>query len=304
MTENLDTISLYFKEIRKSTPLSHKEFLRLWKILKTGEKAGKKLEKVKNRIGAKRKKELQNLIFLGEDAKAQLVVGNLRLVIPTAKRYFRPGLDFIDLIEEGNIGLMHALKKFDEKKGFRFSTYASYWIDQSVRRSIEDQSKTIRIPPHAWEALRKWYREWESLSAQLGRNPTLTEMAHRLNLTARQVKGVMEAVEASRGIGSLDVSLDEDDDLALKDIISDQESRQPDQVFSVLKLHDEMEAALSKLPKREREVLALRFGMDGQESLTLDEVGKKFKVSRERIRQIQERGLSHLKQIAQRMGLS
>jgi len=302
--ENLDPVSLYFKEIRKTPPLAHKEFLKYWKKFREGEKATIRLEKNGKRMGDKTKKALQVLIKESEGAKVALVIGNLRLVIPVAKRYYRPGLDFLDLIEEGNIGLIHALKKFNPRKGFRFSTYASYWIDQSVRRSIEEQSKTIRIPPHAWEALRKWFREWEFLSSQLGRTPTMSEMAQRLNLTARQVKGVMEAVEASREIGSLDLTLDEDDNLALKDIISDESKHEPDKLFSVLKLHDEMEIAMSKLPKREKEILTMRFGLDGGESSTLEEVGNKYTISRERVRQIQERAVSRLKQIAQKMGLS
>lgn len=301
--ESLDPVSLYFKEIRKSPPLHHKEFLKLWKKFKEGEKAAEKLQS-KRKFSSKTKKELRQISKEGSEAKLGLVRGNLRLVIPVAKRYYRPGLEFLDLIEEGNLGLIHALKKFNSKKGFRFSTYASYWIDQSIRRSIEEQSKTIRIPPHAWEALRKWFREWENLTSQFGRNPTVTEMAEKLNLTARQIKGVMEAVEASKGIGSLDLTLDEDENLALKDIISDEEKHEPDKVFSILKLHDEMESALSKIPKREKEIVMMRFGINSGEGCTLEEVGKKYRISRERVRQIQERAISRLKQVAQKMGLS
>lgn len=302
--ESLDPVALYFKEIRKSPPLEHKEFLRKWYIFRRGDRARKKLEVGKNRLGVKSKRRLNTVVKEADAAKIALVIGNLRLVIPVAKRFFRPGLDFLDLIEEGNIGLIHALKKFDPRKGFRFSTYASYWIDQSVRRSIEEQSKTIRIPPHAWEALRKWFREWESLSGKLGRSPTMAEMARRLNLTARQVKGVMEAVEASRGIGSIDLTMDEDENLALKDIITDKRHHEPDKLFSALKLRDEMETALNRLPKREKEIVMMRFGLDGGEPATLEEVGDKYKISRERVRQIQERAVVRLKQIAQRMGLN
>lgn len=302
--ENLDPVLLYFKEIRKTPPLSYKEFLRLWKIFQEGRKASEKMEKYKRRLSIKTKRILNKQIQLGEEAKLALVIGNLRLVIPIAKRFYRPGLDFLDLIEEGNIGLIHALKKFNPRKGFRFSTYASYWIDQAVRRSIEEQSKTIRIPPHSWEALRKWFKEWEQLKADMGRNPTMSEMARRLNLSARQMKGVMEAVEASKSIESIDLTLDEDENLALKDIISDEEKHEPDKLFSVLKLHDEMESALNRLPKREREIVSLRFGLEGGESQTLEEVGKKLKISRERVRQIQERAVNRLRQIVQKMGLS
>ncbi|OGR82030.1 MAG: hypothetical protein A2902_02290 [Elusimicrobia bacterium RIFCSPLOWO2_01_FULL_64_13] len=278
--------------------------MRQWRVFKRGEKASLHLEKKKNRLGLKSKRKLQAVIKESQAAKITLVIGNLRLVIPVAKRFYRAGLDFLDLIEEGNIGLIHALKKFDPRKGFRFSTYASYWIDQAVRRSIEEQSKTIRIPPHAWEALRKWFREWESLSGQLGRSPTLAEMARRLNLTARQAKGVMEAVEASRGIGSIDLAIDEEDNLALKDIISDKRHHEPDKLFSALKLRDEMTLALSRLPKREKEIVTMRFGLDGGEPSTLEEVGLKYRISRERVRQIQERAVVRLKHIAQKMGLN
>ena len=302
--ESLESVSLYFKEIRKTPPLDHKAFLKYFYKLQKGERAKARFEKMKNRLSDKSRKKLQDIMREGDNSKVALVIGNLRLVIPVAKRFFRPGLDFLDLIEEGNIGLLHALRKFNPRKGFRFSTYASYWIDQAVRRSIEESSKTIRIPPHAWEALRKWFREWESMSSQLGRNPTLTEMARRLNLSARQVKGVMEAVEASRGIGSIDMTLDEDENLALKDMVSDKETREPDKLFSALKLRDEMDIALSRLPKREKEIVTMRFGLDGGEPSTLEEVGAKYRISRERVRQIQERAVSRLKQIAQRMGLN
>ncbi len=302
--ESLDPISLYFREIRKTPPLPHNEFLKHWKKFRAGDIARAALEKKSKRFSDKKKRELRQIIKQGGISRDALVNGNLRLVIPVAKRFFRPDLDFLDLIEEGNIGLMHALKKFNPRKGFRFSTYASYWIDQAVRRSIEEQSKTIRIPPHAWEALRKWFREWEHMTTQLGRTPTLSEMATRLNLSARQVKGIMEAVEASRGIGSIDLTLDEDENLALKDIISEGGQHQPDQLFSVLKLHDEMETALSKLPKREKDIVCMRFGLDGGEAATLEDVGKKFRISRERVRQVQERAVNRLRTIAQKMGLS
>src|SRR5438046_1834562 len=139
--ESLDPVALYFKEIRKTPPLDHKSFLKHFFKLQKGERAKARLEKMKNRLGEKSQKKLRETIQEGDNSKVALVIGNLRLVIPVAKRFFRPGLDFLDLIEEGNIGLLHALRKFNPRKGFRFSTYASYWIDQAVRRSIEESSK-------------------------------------------------------------------------------------------------------------------------------------------------------------------
>ncbi|OGR90943.1 MAG: hypothetical protein A2992_04115 [Elusimicrobia bacterium RIFCSPLOWO2_01_FULL_59_12] len=274
MAESLDAVSLYFRAIKDFPELSREAFNTLWHRANKGDKAAKK----------------------------ELVERNLRLVIPIAKKYYRPGLDFLDIIEEGNLGLMHAIDKFDPKKGFRFSTYGAYWIEQSIRRAIDEQSKTIRIPPHAWEALRRWLREWDSLHGQLGRDPTLTEMASRLHLSARQVKGILDAAEAARGIGSLEAPLDDDENLTVKDVISDDELYAPDRLISLFKLHDELDVALSQLPLRERQILELRFGLSG-ENQTLEEVGKKLRVSRERIRQLEKRGLERLRRLAQRMGI-
>jgi RNA polymerase sigma factor (sigma-70 family) len=274
MAESLDAVSLYFRAIKDFPELSREAFNTLWHRANKGDKAAKK----------------------------ELVERNLRLVIPIAKKYFRPGLDFLDIIEEGNLGLMHAIDKFDPKKGFRFSTYGAYWIEQSIRRAIDEQSKTIRIPPHAWEALRRWLREWDKLHGQLGRDPTLTEMAARLHLSARQVKGILDAAEAARGIGSLEAPLDDDENLTVKDVISDDELYAPDRLISLFKLHDELDVALSQLPLRERQILEMRFGLNG-ENQTLEEVGKKLRVSRERIRQLEKRGLERLRRLAQRMGI-
>jgi RNA polymerase sigma factor (sigma-70 family) len=274
MAESLDAVSLYFRAIKDFPELSREAFNTLWHRANKGDKSAKK----------------------------ELVERNLRLVIPIAKKYYRPGLDFLDIIEEGNLGLMHAIDKFDPKKGFRFSTYGAYWIEQSIRRAIDEQSKTIRIPPHAWEALRRWLRQWDTLHGQLGRDPTLSEMAQRLHLSARQVKGILDAAEAARGIGSLEAPLDDDENLTVKDVISDDELYAPDRLISLFKLHDELDVALSQLPLRERQILELRFGLSG-ENQTLEEVGKKLRVSRERIRQLEKRGLERLRRLAQRMGI-
>lgn len=272
--ESLDAVSLYFRAIKDYPELSREAFNTLWRRANKGDKA----------------------------AKTELVERNLRLVIPIAKKYYRPGLDFLDIIEEGNLGLMHAIDKFDPTKGFRFSTYGAYWIEQSIRRAIDEQSKTIRIPPHAWEALRRWLREWDRLHGQLGRDPTLQEMAAKLHLSARQVKGILDAAEAARGIGSLEAPLDDDENLTVKDVIPDDALHAPDRLISLFKLHDELDVAMSQLPLRERQILELRFGLNG-ENQTLEEVGKKLKVSRERIRQLEKRGLERLRRLAQRMGI-
>jgi RNA polymerase sigma factor (sigma-70 family) len=274
MAESLDAVSLYFRAIKDFPELTREAFNTLWRRAHKGDKPAKK----------------------------ELVERNLRLVIPIAKKYYRPGLDFLDIIEEGNLGLMHAIDKFDPTKGFRFSTYGAYWIEQSIRRAIDEQSKTIRIPPHAWEALRRWLRQWDQLHGHLGRDPTLQEMAQKLHLSARQVKGILDAAEAARGIGSLEAPLDDDENLTIKDVISDNEMYAPDRLISLFKLHDELDVALSQLPLRERQILEMRFGLNG-ENQTLEEVGKKLRVSRERVRQLEKRGLERLRRLAQRMGI-
>ena len=275
MKDSLDPVTLYFQGIKNLPPIAKEDFEDLWKRAEKNDKVAKK----------------------------RLIEGNLRLVIPIAKKYYRPGVDFLDLIEEGNLGLMHAVDKFDPKRGFRFSTYAAYWIEQVVRRAYDEQSKTIRIPPHALEALRKWLREWDRMSISLGRNPTLQEMGKKLNLSARQIKSVIDAHEAAKSVGSLDTPLDEDENLFIRDIVTDRSDQGPDEIFSLLRVRDDLAHALIQIGPREKSILDMRFGLTGRDPMTLEEVGKKLRLSRERVRQLEERGLARLRRVAQRMGL-
>lgn len=275
MKDSLDPVTLYFQGIKNIPSISKEEFEPLWKRAEKNDKVAKK----------------------------RLIEGNLRLVIPIAKKYYRPGIDFLDLIEEGNLGLMHAVDKFDYTRGFRFSTYAAYWIEQSVRRAIDEQSKTIRIPPHAWEALRKWLKQWDQLHGTMGRDPTLAEMAKKLHLSARQIRGVLDAAEAARGLQSLEAPIGDDEELFVKDVIAESVDLSPDSILSDGRMKDEMEKAMQKVGERERQILEMRFGLAGNERMTLEEVGKKLRLSRERVRQLEERGLQRLRRAAQRMGL-
>jgi RNA polymerase primary sigma factor len=276
MEPSTDTISQYFKGIQKLAQVTREEMHELWKKAKKGD----------------------------EGSKQRIMEANLRLVVPIAKKYHRQGIDFMDLVEEGNLGLMHSIDKFEPKKGYRFSTYASYWIEQSIRRAVEEQSKTIRIPPHAWEALRKWLKMWEKMHAKLGRDPSLAEMARAMHWTARQVRGVLDAAEAAKGMGSLEAPIDsEDENITVEDMIAETTAQSPETVIGVLKLHDELHQALREIGERERMILEFRHGLTGQTPMTLEEVGKRLRLSRERIRQIEERALLRLRRVANRMGL-
>ncbi|MFA5161521.1 MAG: sigma-70 family RNA polymerase sigma factor [Elusimicrobiales bacterium] len=238
-------------------------------------------------------------------AKKRLMELNMRLVIPTAKRYNRPGTDLMDLVEEGNLGLIHAIDKFDPDRGYRFSTYATYWIEQYVRRAVEEQTGTIRIPPHAWESLRQWLKRWDKMQHKLGREPTMAEMAKEMGWTARQVKAVMEAAEAARGVGSLGAAIDssEEGDITVEDTIVDDEANTPDNLLSSLKMRDELNAAILQIGDRERSILEMRYGLTGKKPMTLDEIGRKLRLSRERVRQIEERAILRLRRVTQRMGI-
>jgi len=264
----------------------------------------RKISQINHKISREESHELWKRVKRGDRrAKDRIMELNLKLVIPTAKRFLYPGADLMDLVEEGNLGLLHAIDKFEPKKGYRFSTYATYWIEQCVRRAVEENSKTIRIPPHAWTALRKWLKQWDSMHGKLGRDPTLAEMARQMHWTANQVRTALNASEIVTGLSSIETPLGEENSDTVGDMLQDKGSGTPESLISILRLHDELKDALGEVGERERMIIELRYGLTGQTAMTLNDIGKKLSLSRERVRQIEERALLRLRRVAARMGL-
>ena len=287
-----DHVKMYLKEIGKVNLLTPEEELSLAKRMADGEKAKEQLEEIGEEIDEDTKKQIDLLIADGEKAKKSLAEANLRLVVSIAKRYVGRGMLFLDLIQEGNLGLIKAVDKFDYTKGYKFSTYATWWIRQAITRAIADQARTIRIPVHMVETINKLVRVSRQLVQELGREPTPEELAKELNMPVDKVR---EISKISQEPVSLETPIGEEEDSHLGDFIQDDNVPVPADAAAFTLLKEQLIEVLGTLTEREQKVLRLRFGLDDGRARTLEEVGKEFNVTRERIRQIEAKALRKLR---------
>jgi RNA polymerase primary sigma factor len=271
MNTNFDPLKLYFEAISNIKPISREELGTLWKKSKADKEAFDKI-----------------------------VEQNYKLVVPIAKKFMKKGMDLMDLIEEGNIGLMKAVEKFDPSREIAFSTYATYWVEQSIRKAVEDQLKTIRIPSHVWDALNLWIKTRTILREKLNREPSDNEIAKKLKLNQDQVDDLMRASSVFNGTLSLESPIGDESDIQFKDTIADVQDKSPESVTEVIRTRADIGIALNDLPDREKEVVRMRFGLGGVTPMSLDAIGKVFNISRERVRQIELRAFKKLKTILTR----
>lgn len=297
-----DPVRIYLKEIGKVPLLSADEEIELAQNMEDGAVATEKINVLKGRIDGASEEEkaeikeeiktLQRDVDKGADAKKRLAEANLRLVVSIAKRYVGRGMLFLDLIQEGNLGLIKAVEKFDYKKGYKFSTYATWWIRQAITRAIADQARTIRIPVHMVETINKLIRVSRQLLQELGREPSPEEIAKEMNMPVERVR---EILKISQEPVSLETPIGEEEDSHLGDFIKDDNVPVPADAAAFTLLKEQLEEVLGTLTEREQKVLTLRFGLEDGRARTLEEVGKEFNVTRERIRQIEAKALRKLR---------
>ncbi len=297
-----DPVRMYLKEIGKVPLLSADEEIELAQKMEDGVVAAEKISILKGRMDNATDEEkadlkdeikkLQKEVDFGADAKKRLAEANLRLVVSIAKRYVGRGMLFLDLIQEGNLGLIKAVEKFDYKKGYKFSTYATWWIRQAITRAIADQARTIRIPVHMVETINKLIRVSRQLLQELGREPSPEEIAAEMNMPVERVR---EILKISQEPVSLETPIGEEEDSHLGDFIKDDNVPVPADAAAFTLLREQLDEVLGTLTEREQKVLKLRFGLEDGRARTLEEVGKEFNVTRERIRQIEAKALRKLR---------
>ena len=298
-----DPVRMYLKEIGKVQLLSAEEEIDLAQKMEAGVMAFEKISILKGRLNneisqeeeeeiRQEIKEQQKIVDVGAEAKKRLAEANLRLVVSIAKRYVGRGMLFLDLIQEGNLGLIKAVEKFDYRKGYKFSTYATWWIRQAITRAIADQARTIRIPVHMVETINKLIRVSRQLLQELGREPSPEEIAAEMNMPVERVR---EILKISQEPVSLETPIGEEEDSHLGDFIKDDNVPVPADAAAFTLLKEQLEEVLGTLTEREQKVLTLRFGLEDGRARTLEEVGKEFNVTRERIRQIEAKALRKLR---------
>ena len=290
-----DPVRMYLKEIGKVDLLTASEEVHLAMKIEAGTAASQKLEDFEDgliELNRAEQRRLMRIESVGLDAKQQLISANLRLVVSIAKRYVGRGMLFLDLIQEGNLGLIRAVEKFDYTKGFKFSTYATWWIRQAITRAIADQARTIRIPVHMVETINKLIRVQRQLLQDLGRDPTPEEIGAEMGMSPDRVR---EIQKISQEPVSLETPIGEEEDSQLGDFIEDSSAVAPPDAASDSMLREQLEQVLDGLADRERKVIKFRFGLEDGHPRTLEEVGKEFGVTRERIRQIESKTLAKLR---------
>jgi RNA polymerase primary sigma factor len=293
-----DTIGLYLKEVGRVPLLTAVEEVELAQRIERGRLSREEL--ARGNVTHRRRQELQMLIEDGWAAREHLITANSRLVISVAKKYMGRGVPFLDLIQEGNIGLIRAAKKFDYRRGHKFSTYATWWIRQAVTRAIADQGRTIRVPVHMGDQINKLLRVQHQLTQRLGRDPSVEELAVALEVTPQKVENM---IQVARRPLSLETPTDDEEDSVLGDFIQDDEIPAPDDTATYNLLREHLESVLDGLPPREVRILQLRYGLLDGQAYTLEEVGRKMGVTRERVRQIEAQALSRLRHPAIRRKL-
>ena len=290
-----DPVRMYLHEIGRVPLLTPQQEVELAMQLEAGTRAREQLDANQESLTAEERRLLDRQVVVGDRARDRLVEANLRLVVSIAKKYVGRGMALLDLIQEGNLGLMRAVEKFDYRKGFKFSTYATWWIRQAVTRALADQGRTIRVPVHMVETINKLTRSQRSLSQDLGREPTIGEIAAELEVAPARVD---ELRRIAQDPVSLETPLGDEDESTLADFVEDREAVIPVEAAAFKLLQEYLAHALESLSERERQVLVMRFGLEDGKVRTLEEVGNHFRVTRERVRQLETKALAKLRQPA------